>query len=288
MRLHVDGLERRYLLHVPHTWDGRAPLPVVMVFHGGGGTASGMVRMTSWLEKADEHEFLAIFPNATSPEPSSPAHFTANPQIWNDGSGREHAGKRNINDVGFVEAILDRVESGFPVDNQRVFATGFSNGAFMVSRLGIELGHRIAAIGPVSGIYWLKNSQPVHPVSVICIVGAADPLNPLSGGHVTWPWGGTETQPGVMNTIPKWTELARCEAQPVILRDCSGVRVASYRSGSGECEVALWTVEEMGHTWPGSNVHLPERIFGKASNRIQACEVIWNFFESHPKNVTKP
>ncbi len=86
MFVSVDGLERRYAIHVPQAWDGRTSLPVVTVFHGGGGTAANMIRMTRWIDKADEAGFIAAFLEGMSLDPTRPGGFADNPQFWNDGN----------------------------------------------------------------------------------------------------------------------------------------------------------------------------------------------------------
>jgi polyhydroxybutyrate depolymerase len=280
----VEGLERRYAVHVPKDRDRSAPFPVVMIFHGGGSTADFMMRMTSWVDKANENGFLAVFPEGMSLDPSEPADFARNPQFWNDGTGREHVGERNINDIGFVEACLDDLAARFPVDPEQIFATGFSNGAFMVSRLGMELPQRIAAIAPVAGMYLHREGRPSPHVSVLCIAGTEDPLSPLRDGEVTWPWGGKELQPGVLDSVRKWAEMAGCVTCPGIVAERQGIKVISYGSQGGDTEVILYTVEGMGHTWPGARVWLPEAIFGKTTDKICACDIIWDFFRHHKRN----
>ena len=70
-----DGLERRYIVHVPAKLDGRRAAPVVIMFHGGGDTALGATFQTGWDLKSDAEGFLAVFPEATRLDPSNPAQF---------------------------------------------------------------------------------------------------------------------------------------------------------------------------------------------------------------------
>ena len=144
--LTVDGIERRALFHLPPTFDGKTPLPLVLMFHGNGGTAEAVVKETGWVAKADAAGFIVVFPEATRPDMTQPPKFGRNNPAWNDGSGRFHAGERNVADVAFIAALLDQFEAKFTVDKRRVFATGFSNGASMAFRVGLELSERIAAI----------------------------------------------------------------------------------------------------------------------------------------------
>jgi polyhydroxybutyrate depolymerase len=175
----VNGVNRRYVIHVPPSYNHAKQWPIVVVFHGGGGTAKAVMRETGWAEKADEGNFLSVFPEGSSPNPSRPARFRDNPQTWNDGSGRFNVGaaERKVDDIGFVRAL--------PVDSQRIFVTGFSNGASMTFKIGRELADRVAAIAPVAGADWAADSPNLaRPISLLYITGTADPLNPIDGGVV--------------------------------------------------------------------------------------------------------
>ena len=124
--LTVDGVDRRALVHLPPAYDGKVALPVVLMFHGNGGTAESVVKETGWVAKSDAAGFIVVFPEATRPDMTQPPKFGRNNPAWNDGSGRFHAGERNITDVAFIAALLDHIEAKFDVDKRRVFATGFN------------------------------------------------------------------------------------------------------------------------------------------------------------------
>jgi polyhydroxybutyrate depolymerase len=160
--LTVGGLERTYIVHVPSSYNLQKQLSaVVIMFHGGGGTARAAMWETGWAEKAG---FLAVFPNAMSRDPAQPSSFAGNPQLWNDGSGRFYSGRKAPDDVRFIHAMLDDLLARFAADPRRVFVTGFSNGASMSFRLGAELSKRIAAIAPVTGACWLEPLSLERPV----------------------------------------------------------------------------------------------------------------------------
>jgi polyhydroxybutyrate depolymerase len=281
--LRFGGSERHYVLHVPRSYDGRTRVPVVMMLHGAGGTAKGAMEETGWTDKADEAGFLTVFPEATSSDRWKPSRFLTNPQVWNDGSGRGHAGLRNIDDVRFVNALIDDLCSRFLVDEKRIFVTGFSNGASMTFRVGAELSGRIAAIAPISGHFWLNISRLDCPVSLIYIIGTEDPLNPLEGGETRTPWGIVEKKPRVEESVLKWARLLECPTEPKLVSDKNGVKVVTYGPGREGSELFYYTIEGMGHTWPGGKSLLPERLVGRTSSKIRATDVIWDFFLNHPK-----
>jgi poly(3-hydroxybutyrate) depolymerase len=138
----VDDLERTYLLHVPASC--KPPSPLVIMLHGGGGTARAASWETGWAWKAEKEGFLVAFPNALARDPGQPSSFAGNPQLWNDGSNRFYPGQKAPDDVAFIAALLDDLSARFALDRGRVFVTGFSNGASMSFLVGAELPDRIA------------------------------------------------------------------------------------------------------------------------------------------------
>ena len=285
--LKVGDLERRYTVHIPSGYESQKPAPVVMMFHGAGGTARGAMRQTGWSAKADAAGFLAVFPEAVSRDPFRPPRFKDNPQIWNDGSGRGHAGRRNIDDVGFAKAVIDDLRSRFALDERRIYATGFSNGASMAFRVGAELSERIAAIAPVSGLLWLEHPKLKRPVPLIYLIGAEDPFNPLQGVESRMAGRKTNPKPSARASVERWAELLGCVAEPREVANRDGVKVAAYDTCRKESEVIVYTIEGMGHTWPGGRSRLPEWMVGKTTSKLNANDVIWEFFEKHPLGTAK-
>lgn len=281
--LKVGGLERSYLVHVPLRSDGKSPMPVLIMLHGGGGTAEIAKNSTGWITKADQAGFIAAFPEATRRDPFQPPSFLRNPQIWNDGSGRGHAGRRNADDIGFITAMINDLAARFPVDEKRIYVTGFSNGASMAFRAGVELAGRIAAIAPVSGHLWLKDPKLVRPVPMLFIIGTMDPLNPLEGGEVRKPWGRTEQKPPVRESILAWAKLLDCPMESKVFHDRDGVKAVSYGPGKEGAEVIFYTIEGLGHAWPGGKQVLSERIAGKPSDKVRGVDLIWDFFKSRSR-----
>ena len=277
---------RHYTIHVPPRYGGTTPLPVVVMLHGGGGTGKAAATETGWSAKADEAGFLVVFPDAMPPDPTRPSSFARNPQLWNDGSERFFAGQNNVDDVGFLKAMLDDLSAKFNVDARLVFVTGFSNGASMAFRVGAELSRCVAAIAPVAGACWLEPLKLERPVPMCYITGTADPLNLIEGGVPKLLTGRgdkirAKPKPPVSDSILKWAKALGCPAIPKETSETNGVRIETYGPGNNEAEVIYIAVEGLGHTWAGGKSLLPEFMVGKRSNKINATDVIWNFFLKH-------
>lgn len=284
--------ERSCIVHVPAAVDGRMPLPLVIMLHGMGGTAMNALRETGWSAKADEQTFIVVYPEATRPDATKPPSLGRNPQAWNDGSGRFHAAERRVDDVAFLDAMIDRIAADHIVDPQRIFVAGFSNGASMAFRAGAELSHHVAAIAPHSGACWIEPPQPTRATSVCFIAGTADPLNPLEGGIPRFAFGGKDRggphKPAAQSFIDAWSRSLGCPKTPRLDEPVAGVRTRTYGPGDLQAEVAFITVEGLGHHWAGGVSQSPAFLVGAPTDRLEATDVVWEFFKAHPASDVVP
>lgn len=271
---------RRWLLRRPST-PPPGPRPLVLMFHGAGATADIASRQSGWDAVADREGFWVAYPEGTARDPAAPPAFRLNPQAWNDGSGRGHTARRNTDDLGFVVALLDRLAEELPVDAARVYATGFSNGASFAFRLGAEHPARIAAVAAVAGHCWVAPGRLDPPVSLLYLVGDADPLNPLEGGEVTTPWGTREHHPAPRDSFDRWAAALGFTPALAVSADEPGLRLWRLGPGPGGAEAAYGIVEGLGHVWPGGARFLPAKLVGPAATAVRGTEVAWTFLSQH-------
>src|SRR3990172_834937 len=154
------GRVRRYLLHVPPAAKDLQPLPLVVLLHGGGGPGDRIDDLTGMIAIADREGFLVALPDGVD-------------KNWNDGRDdvRSTAHRENVDDVGFIRAMIDDVAAKTPVEARRVYAAGISNGAMMSSRLACEASDLIAAVGLVVGTApegFEETCRPLLPRSRSC------------------------------------------------------------------------------------------------------------------------
>ena len=166
----VGGKTREYIVHLPHGYDGRTALALVFVLHGGTQSPESAERMSGMSRKADKENFIVVYPRGTGLLPT-----------WNSGNCCGYAFREKVNDVGFLRALLEKVEHDYSVDPKRIFMTGISNGGMMSYRAACEMADQIAAIAPVEGAQNL-NCRPSAPVSVLVFHGTADRLVAFDGG----------------------------------------------------------------------------------------------------------
>jgi len=250
--------------------------PLVVVLHGGGGNGFGMSRLTHFDRIADEHRFVAVYPNGID-------------AFWADGRGVTDADDRRIDDVGFLLALLDMLAGRYRIDPARVFATGISNGGFMAQRLACDHADRIAAIGSVAASLpaaLADRCRPSRPVPALFVHGTEDPLIPFAGGLVTGRSGRSAVLLSAPDSARRWAERAGAATPvgPVELPNASGDPTRLVRTGfTGAADVELVTVEGGGHTWPGGIQYAPARMIGLTSRAMDASAAIGAFFAAHPR-----
>jgi polyhydroxybutyrate depolymerase len=186
--------------------------------------------------------------------------------------------------------MLDSLESEYPIDASRIYATGLSNGGHMCYRMAFDLSDRVAAIAPVGALLSTalraRDVGPRHSMAVLVIAGDADPISPYEGGVV----GGGVLRRGevssAQDTVQFWIEAGAVTTPTVseytvdtAANDGTRARVARYAAASSEVEVVLITIEGGGHTWPGGEQYLPEAIVGRTSRDFSAATVIWEFLK---------
>lgn len=273
------GIERSYTLHVPPSAADQ-PMPLVVMCHGAGGSAEMSERATGWSRKGAECEFLVAYPEATRPDPTRPPTFLRNPQIWRSGAAANETGPRG-DDVAFLDALLDEIAAGYPVDPRRVYLCGFSNGASFALVAAARLSTRFAAVAAVAGKLWRSDLRMERPLPLLYMTGDADPLNPIEGGSIDSPWGGTIEHPPIRILIDTWTRSIGCDTKPVRREDGDAVAIDHYGSGGEGATVVVYIVHGCGHVWPGGENVLAERITGPGTDKIDATSLIWEFFSGH-------
>jgi polyhydroxybutyrate depolymerase len=264
--LPFGGIARTYRLYRPAGLARTAPVPLVVVLHGGFGNGEQAERTYHWDEAADAHGFVALYPDGIL-------------RAWNAGTCCGQPMQRQIDDVGFLTALVEQIERDENIDPRRLYFTGISNGAMMSYRLACESTLAIAAIGPVAGTLVSPCAQ-AKPTSVLAIHGLADRNVPFVGGvGIGFDRNARISVPA---TLARWREIDRCE--PATVRAAEPVQYeTSYCAGDRTVE--LITVAGAGHQWPGSETPPPAAVallhLDQPSHAVDATAVLWDFFASH-------
>jgi polyhydroxybutyrate depolymerase len=280
-KIQIAGIERSYIMHLPpNALDGH-DMPLVVVLHGGGGDAQIAARQTHFDEEADRESFVVAYPNGTDRfRPLMNLIGKRGFLTWNAGGCCGYAMEHNIDDVGFLRAVVAEIERDHAIDHGRVYAAGMSNGGMMVYRLACEVSDVFAAVGVVSGGLVTHPCAPHAPVSVIHFHGTDDQYVPINGGVGRKSLTGTAFPP-VRDTILFWVSVDECHAQPQVSRTPKGVLELDYHECRAGTAVTHYIIEGGEHAWPdGDRI---SAILDPPPTAISATPVMWRFFAAHPK-----
>lgn len=256
--LEVDGQARTVLLHVPAAAAG-ARLPLVLAFHGFGGSGNEMERETGLSTLANSARFIVAYPTALG------------------GRWSVYAGVRSERDVDLVRATIDYVTTRYCTDASRVYAVGVSNGGSQAVHVVCELSDEIAAAAFVAGDYRAAEPcNPVRPVSILEIHGLNDTVVPYRGFDEA---GGAG---GVFAFLSVWTAIDRCAAPPTHTRVAVHMLELAWSCATGT-RVAHIKVFKFGHGWPGADPPA-----GRLPQPASATTLLWRFFSTLPMRFGEP
>jgi polyhydroxybutyrate depolymerase len=273
----VAGQRRTFLVRTPAAAPAPgAKRPLVIVLHGGGGNALNAEQMSGFTALVEREGLIVVYAEGTG-------RRATRLLTWNAQHCCGPAMERDVDDVRFLDAMLDTLMARHPIDPRRVYVTGMSNGAMMTHQVGIALSHRIAAIAPVVGALFGDEALPRNPVPAIIFNGMKDVSVPfaggLSGGVGRRTWDGTPTLPA-MEQGRFWARANGCDVTPATERRGSVV-LTRYRCPQGN-EVELYALTEGGHAWPGGRAG--SRRGDRPPTDVIATEVMWTFFKAHVRN----
>ncbi len=288
--IEVDGRTRKYRLHVPPDLPKDKRVALVLVLHGGGGNAWNAHRVTRFSLAADAHGFAVCYPEGTGSERYR--------LTWNSGYCCGYASDNNIDDVAFIDALVQRLKSTLNVDSRSIFAAGISNGGMMALRLAIEMSSTFAAVASVAGAQPPLDFEPLDPINVVLIHGTHDEYVPYNGGIGAKGTRSSVQHASVRDTVQYWVKRNGCNPAPKreYLDGTSSFRGLGRRSmfdklnygdypsvvcerfigGKKDSEVCLYTVNGGLHAWHGGERGW--RGGDEPLSTFDSTETIWRFF----------
>ncbi len=261
------GQVRQYRQYVPAIYDGSTAVPLVIALHGLGDDMTNFsgIGLNYF---ADTANFIVVTPQALLDQLSGST-------AWNSGaSAFGFTLNGSIDDVGFINALIDSMAAHYNINPNRVYACGFSLGAFMCHRLACELNNRIAAIGAVAGtIGTALNCQPGRAVPVLHFHGTADATISYTANTF-----GMSTAP----TLQHWVTNNACTLgpdtthMPDLFNDGYTVDHIEWSGCDHNYGVEHYKVYGADHVWLGP------------TNDIFYTREIWRFFNKyqHPNAAT--
>ena len=260
-----DGLSRDYILFVPDSYDENENTPIVFNLHGGSSTAEEQLNYISDMRSLSNNEkFILVYPQASSDANGIP--------IWNLGGVNSKA--TDVDDVGYISHLIDRISEFYSVDRERIYVTGFSNGGYLSFELACKLSSKIAAFASVAGHMFIdtyNECSPTHPTPFLSINGTEDNYDGIGEYYLP-----------VENSNNYWIEYNNTDLNPNVVdledintSDGSTVKYYSWKNGSNGVEIDHYKVIGGEHTWPSLNSNSDK---GESNGDIDTDRIIWEFF----------
>ena len=230
----IGGVSRTYILHVPSSYTGTKPVPLVIDFHALGGTGSQEQSLSGYQKIADQEGFLILFPDGID-------------NAWNIGPCCTNS--RTVDDLGFAKGMVATIVGQACIDTKRVYATGFSMGGGMSHYLACNAADVFAAVAPSSFDLLVPDEEPCapsRPISVLTYRGTADTTVPYAGGKGP---SGKITFLGAQGSFQRWVGIDGCTAPTTVDGDCT-----YYKTCTAGVEVGLCVKQGGGHAPGDANV----------------------------------
>ena len=252
-----DGIEREYILYVPNSYDGTSAVPLLLNFHGFGGSASEFINDADMRAEAEANSFILVYPQGSCLNGAS--HWNPCPI---DGDNKSTA-----DDVGFVEAMISEISSQYNLDMERIYAAGYSNGGMMAYGLANYKSDLIAAVASVSGTMLNCTGPTSHPMPVIHLHGTSDGVIPYDGSN---------DYSSVQNTLDYWINFNNTVSSPTISIDnTGGMTIEHYVYDQGDNSVSVEHYKYVGgdHVW-----------FNETYQGQNASKLVWDFMSRYDIN----
>lgn len=240
--LQFDGRTRQYRLYVPQSYDASKPAPLILNYHGFTNNIDIQYNQSNFQQLAEDNQFIFVTPQGLG--------FLPGWAINNNFGGNE-------DDLGFSDALINKIQEDYNINEKRIYATGFSNGGFFSYRLACELSPRIAAVASVAGSMtrvWIDNNQcqPQHPTAVLQITGTNDGVISINGNGTNEP---------IQDVMEYWSAVNNGDPTPDVIQLGGGTTRSIWDNGDNGVTAEFIRVQGKGHSWNGGNINTSQEIW---------------------------
>lgn len=234
--IEFTGVERCWTLLVPANVSDEQPAPLVLDLHGYGHTSASQMNISSWASLAVEEHLIVAYPQGYD-------------SFWGLGfDGIEN----DLDDIGFLSAVIESVSEAYPVDESRIHMSGWSNGCKMTQRFAVETQGLVASIGCMAG--YLMTEAPssyIAPVPFMEVHGVLDTTVSYADNTamtVYWFQNTVGFNKGAMQNLEQWADLNGCSgATPELISVNADYDVRGYSDCTSNAEVRLMSLFSSGH-----------------------------------------
>lgn len=255
-----DGRERDFTVYIPTAYNGKKALPLIVALHGGLGTGKKFEEQTRISRAANEYGYIVAYPDGVW-------------RAWNAGSCCGKPADDNIDDVGFVGALVAYLHDRYQIDTQRVYGTGFSNGAMLLHRIACDKPHLLAGIAAVSGGPMVNKCPGGDvPIPTILVQGTDDPRIPWNGGKVN-----DSYRMAFDKVVDKYAQRNQCSTGKKQVYE-QGDTTCWARQGCKD-SLTYCEIKGGGHQWPGGETVM-HFMLGDNTQNYDASRQLVQFFNS--------
>ncbi len=298
------GHERLYLVHVPKVYDtsNSSEFPVMLILHGGGGSAYGSISFFGFTEKSDQEGIILVYPQATGK--------TRLNQFFGEWAVGRYADKNDdVDETGFFGNVLDNLKKNFRVDSSRVYVVGFSNGAQMAYELACRMSDKITAIGAGGSVGMFDECNLKRPVPVFAFGGTEDHCSSYGGNNSCG--GCFETFydelgldfvyeryhcDDIATHMKKWQKLDGCSNLSKLFYSDNTTTCNSYYDCKDGSQIVLCLSDGGGHVWPGKDHYSADtcklepdgriciawkKAVGNLIQNFKVNDLLWDFFKDY-------
>lgn len=252
-----DGINREYVLYIPASYVGTSPVPLMLNFHGFGGSASKYMNEADMRSLAESDTFILVYPQGSCLDGS--AHWNACP------TGGDN--KSDTDDFGFVESMINEISSQYNVDMERIYAAGYSNGGMMAYGLANHKSDLIAAVASASGAMLDCTGPTSHPMPVAHFHGTSDGVLPYNGNSY---------YNSAQSTLDYWINFNNTTTTPTVSSENNGgmtIEHFVYDQGDSSVSVEHYKYTGGGHVW-----------FNVTFQSQSTSELVWSFVSRYDIN----
>ncbi len=278
-----DYLERCWKLLIPESVNKDTLVPLVVDIHGYTQDMDKHNNMTGFDEIAIEEGFIVVYPDGYE-------------NSWNAGDiccGVAH--EEGIDDLSFLLGLVQNLIETQPVDKDRIYVSGWSNGCGMTQMLAVEASELFAAAGCMSFYLIAPPSSNYTPIPFMEIHGLLDDLIVYGNAGLLTIFGqDTEwTEEGAIQNLEDWKNLNNCEGiTPEIIITEEDYDIRGYSDCENGAEVRLMTLYYGGHNpyakdCPDYQLDSPEDVIWscrKNPTGIESTRILWDFMNDFSKS----
>ena len=229
---------RTYIVHTPKNYNPAIPAPIIFAIHGIGIDAAGTQKYIGFDELGEKEGYIVVYPNSFD-------------GFWSDGCGCQYVEKVGIDDIKFIDYLVEKMKREFNIDSNRIYAWGWSQGGILVNQLACRRAEVFAAFASYVGTMRLPIASacfPKKPVNMVLFNGTDDQ---------DVYWNGLPNTEFAFLSIPdlfkKWAGLSNCIGEPdsEFLPDSVShidVEKLTYNNCTNNKEVVLYKIINGTHT----------------------------------------